>query len=339
MKRLLNNLYITTDGSYLRKVRETIVVEQENRKVFQAPFQSFSGIYCFGRVMVSPALMASCGELGIELAFFTTHGKFRARVLGPQSGNVLLRRAQYRLADSNPAILARIFVGAKLANCRQIVLRQLRNQGENEQLNKCSIELRNSIRRLKHSVEIENIRGIEGDAAAKYFAAFNNMISVKRQKTFYFSGRTRRPPRDRVNAMLSFAYTLLTYEIASALQGVGLDPYVGFLHADRPGRVSLALDLLEEYRAWWCDRFVLTLINRRQITSSDFVKEGSDAIRMKDNARKQFLIAWQEKKQQQITHHFLKQKMQIGLLPHVQSVLLAKYLRSDLENYPPFYAR
>ena len=339
MKKLLNNLYVTTDGSYLHKERETIVVEQEGSKVFQAPFHAFGGIYCFGRIMVSPALMGRCGEQGIELAFFTGYGKFQARVLGPQTGNVLLRRAQYRLADANPALLAKIFVGAKLANSRQILMKQVRNHGQNELLERCSTQLAGSLRRLEHSADVDTIRGIEGDSAAGYFAVFNELISAKQQASFTFSGRTRRPPLDKVNAMLSFSYSLLTNEIASALQGVGLDPYVGFLHTDRPGRLGLSLDMLEEFRAWWCDRFVLTLINRRQIQPSDFITEASGAIRLKDDARKEVLTAWQERKQEQITHPFLKEKIPIGLLPHIQAALLAKYLRGDLENYPPFFAR
>ena len=339
MKKLLNNLYITTDGSYIHKERETIVVEQEGKKVFQAPFHAFGGIFCFGRVMVSPALMGSCGEQGIELAFFTGYGRFQARVLGPQTGNVLLRRAQHRLADSEPILLARTFVGAKLANSRQILLKQIRNHGQNESLNQCSRQLAGSLRRLEFSSDIGSIRGIEGDAAAGYFAVFNELISLDQREDFQFSGRTRRPPLDAVNAMLSFTYSLLTNEIASALQGVGLDPYIGFLHTDRPGRLSLALDMLEEFRAWWCDRFVLTLVNRKQMKKSDFVKEASGAIRMKDYARKELLAAWQERKQEQITHPFLKEKIPIGLLPHTQAMLLAKHLRGDLENYPPFFTR
>jgi len=339
MKKLLNNLYITSEGSYLHKERETIVVELEGKKIFQAPFHAFGGIYCFGRVMVSPALMGDCGERGIELAFFTGHGKFLARVLGPQTGNVLLRRAQYRLADANPAQLARIFVGAKLANSRQIVMKQIRNHGQNDRLKQCAVQLAGGLRRLKFSEDTDAIRGIEGDSAAGYFAVFNELITAEQRAAFRFSGRNRRPPLDEVNAMLSFSYSMLGNEIASALQGVGLDPYVGFLHADRPGRLSLALDMLEEFRAWWCDRFVLTLINRRQVKRSDFVKEASGAVRMKDDARKDFLTAWQERKQEQITHPFLNEKAPVGLLPHLQAMLLAKHLRGDLETYPPFFTR
>ena len=339
MKKLLNNLYITTDGSYLHKERETIVVEQEGKKVFQAPFHAFSGLYCFGQIMVSPALMGSCGERGIELAFFSGYGKFLARVLGPQTGNVVLRRQQYRLADSNPTQLAQTFIAAKLANSRQILLKHLRNHGFNPSIKICSTQLAGSLRRVAHAPDVDSVRGIEGEAAAGYFSIFNELISAQQRMDFTFLGRTRRPPLDNVNAMLSFSYSLLTNEIASALQGVGIDPYVGFLHADRSGRLSLALDLLEELRAWWCDRFVLTLINRKQVKPTDFVEEASGAIRMKDEMRKTFLVAWQERKQEQITHPYLKEKIAIGLLPHTQAALLAKHLRGDLEKYPPFYMR
>ncbi len=339
MKKLLNNLYITTDGSYLHKQRETLVIEQDGEKVFQAPVHAFSGIYCYGRVMVSPALMAMCGEDGIELAFFTGYGKFQARVLGPQSGNVLLRRTQYRLADENPAQLARIFVAAKLANSRHIALKQMRNHGHSPKLEQLAKQLAGSLRRLEHTDQVDSIRGIEGDAGASYFAAMNELLSADQRDKFAFTGRTRRPPLDEINALLSFAYSLLTNEIASALQGVGLDPYVGYLHTDRPGRVSLALDMLEEFRAWWCDRFVLTLINRKQLQPKDFEHEASGAVRLKDDGRKRLLTAWQDRKQEIITHPFVGEKMPIGLLPHMQSALLAKHLRGDLEAYPPFLAR
>ena len=339
VKKLSNNLYITTDGTYIRKERETVVVDQNRKKVFQLPLDALGGIYCFGHILVSPALMASCGERGIELAFFTDYGKFQARVLGQQSGNVLLRRSQYRFADESPVQLARIFVGAKIANTRQILLKQMRNYGHSEQLNTCAMQLAFALKKVQRATNLEEIRGIEGNSGANYFSVFNHLISPEQQKSFEFSGRSRRPPLDPVNALLSFCYSLLTSEIASALQGVGLDPYVGFLHTDRPGRLSLALDMVEEYRAWWCDRFVLTLINRKQVKPSDFVREGSGAIRMKDEARKKLLSAWQDKKQEQLTHPYLGEKMSIGLLPHAQSALLARFLRNDLEIYTPFHTR
>ncbi len=339
MKKLLNNLYITTDGSYLHKERETIVIEQEKKKVFQLPFHAVGNLFCFGHVMVSPALMMACGEKGIGLSFFTGFGKFQGRLQGPQSGNVLLRRAQYRLSDQTPETLARLFVAAKITNSRQILMKHQRNHGDDDALKQVVTMLAGCLRRLEHQTDVDQIRGIEGEAAARYFSVFNRLVLESQRKHFSFGGRTKRPPLDKVNALLSFSYTLLTHEIASALQGVGLDPYVGFLHTDRPGRVSLALDMLEEFRAWWCDRFVLTLINRNQIKSSDFINEASGAIRMKDDARKMFLTQWQERKQENLQHPYIGEKIQIGLLPHVQAMLLARFLRDDLECYPPFLVR
>ena len=339
MKKLLNNLYVTTDGSYVHKERETLIIEQEGEKVFQLPFHSIQNMFCFGNIMVSPALMAACGEKGIGISFFTGYGKFQSHVQGPQSGNVLLRRAQYREADDSPQILARLFIAAKLVNCRNIVMKHQRNHGQDEKLEKLAKYLADNLKRLERSNDVDQMRGIEGDSAASYFACFNNLIVEDLRESFPFSGRTKRPPLDRVNALLSFAYTLLTYEIASALQGVGIDPYVGFLHTDRSGRVSLALDMLEEFRAWWCDRFVLTLINRKQISPEDFIEESSSAIRLTDDARKMVLTAWQEKKQEELQHPYTEEKIHIGLLPHVQAMLLSRYLRKDMEIYTPFIAR
>lgn len=336
MKKLLNNLYITTDGSYLHKERETLLVEQEGKKVFQLPLHALQNIFCYGRVMVSPALMGACGKTGIGISFFSEHGKFQARLLGPQSGNVLLRRAQYRFADSRPHLLAKLFIASKLNNSRNLVMKHQRNHGKDDELEKTVIYFSNCLRQLNVCEDVNIMRGIEGDAASVYFSIFNKLIVANQRDDFTFSKRTRRPPLDRVNALLSFSYTLLTHEIASALQGVGIDPYVGFLHTDRPGRLSLALDMLEEFRAWWCDRFVLTLINRKQIATKDFVEEASSAIRLKDDARKVFLTAWQEKKQEELQHPYLDEKIEIGLLPHVQAMLLSRYLRGDIEIYPPF---
>lgn len=339
MKKLLNNLYITTAGSYLHKERETVVIEQDKKRALQLPLHNLGNLFCFGQVMVSPALMMACGERGIGLAFFTEYGKFQARVQGAQSGNVLLRRAQYRMADDAPAELARAFVAAKVHNARQILLKRLRNHGDDAEVKQAAAMLANALRRLQHQTQVAQIRGIEGEAAARYFAVFARLIMHGKRADFPFAGRNKRPPRDHVNALLSFAYTLLTYEIASALQGVGIDPYVGFLHTDRAGRVSLALDMLEEFRVWWCDRFVLSLINRGQVKAADFKCEASGAIRLADDARKMLLTKWQERKQETLRHPYLGETIPIGLLPHVQAMLLARFLRDDLECYPPFLAR
>ena len=338
MKKLLNTLYITRQETYLHKERETIVVKQGDDKLGQFPSLAVGNILCFGQVSVSPFLMGYCGEQGIGLAFYTEYGKFLARVQGKQTGNVLLRRTQYRWADNDEKFtaVARLMVAAKIANSRSVLMRELRNHGDNPILQATVEKLATSLRRVQHAGSVEETMGIEGDAANSYFGVFNELIH---SDGFAFSGRVRRPPTDPVNALLSFVYSLITHDCSSALQGVGLDPYVGFLHKDRPGRVSLALDLLEEFRAPWADRFVLTLINRRQIQLSDFVTEASGAVRLSDDARKNLLAAWQERKQTEINHPYLEESVPLGLLPHCQSMLLARHIRGDMEYYPPYLVK
>lgn len=338
MKKLLNTLYVTRQKSYLHKERETIVIKQEGDKLGQFPAISIANILCFGQVSVSPFLMGYCGEQGIGLAFYSEYGKFLARVQGPQTGNVLLRRAQYRWADSDEKALtvARLMVAAKIANGRVVLMREIRNHGENSVLSEAVSRLATSLRRAKQAQSVAEAMGVEGDAASLYFGVFNELL---RDSGFHFNGRARRPPTDPVNALLSYAYTLITHECSSALQGVGLDPYVGFLHQDRPGRLSLALDLLEEFRAPWADRFVLTLINRKQIQPQDFINEASGSVRLTDDARKRVLVAWQERKQVEINHPYLQEKVAIGLLPHCQSMLLARHIRGDTEYYPPYLVK
>ncbi len=338
MKKLLNTLYITRDKTYLHKERETIVIKQGGEKLAQFPALTIANILCFGNVTVSPFLMGYCGEQGIGLAFYTDYGKFLARVQGKQTGNVLLRRTQYRWADDNgqSVSIARLMVAAKIANGRSVLMRELRNHGDNPVLSDTVDKLATSLRRVQHADSIPQCMGIEGDAANNYFGTFQQLLRVQ---DFKFGGRIRRPPTDPVNALLSYAYTLITHECASALQGVGLDPYVGFLHQDRPGRMSLALDLLEEFRAPWADRFVLTQINRKQIKKKDFVTEASGAVRLSDDARKTFLTAWQDRKQEEINHPYLQEAVPIGLLPHCQAMLLARHIRGDTELYPPYYLK
>lgn len=338
MKKLLNTLYITRQESYLHKERETIVIKQGKDKLGQFPAISISNILCFGQVSVSPFLMGYCGEQGIGLAFYTEYGKFLARVQGKQTGNVLLRRAQYRWADEKEksVSIARLMVAAKISNGRSVLMREIRNHGENTILSDAVAKLAVSLRRAQHAQSISEAMGIEGDAASTYFAVFNELL---RGSGFAFGGRVRRPPTDPANALLSYVYTLITHECSSALQGVGLDPYVGFLHQDRPGRVSLALDLLEEFRAPWADRFVLTIINRRQIQTNDFISEASGAVRLTDEARKTLLTAWQERKQVEIMHPYFEEQVPIGLLPHCQAMLLARHIRGDTEYYPPYLVK
>jgi CRISPR-associated protein Cas1 len=335
MKKLLNTLYITRQESYLHKERETIVVKNGDNKLGQFPALTVGNILCFGQISVSPFLMGYCAEQSIGLSFYTEYGRFLARVQGRQSGNVLLRRAQYRWADDDEksVAIARLMVAAKVANSRSVLLRELRNHGENIALIDAAEKLAVSLRRVKYAASVAEAMGVEGDAAATYFGVFNELL---RGSGFVFGGRVRRPPTDPVNALLSFVYSLITQECVSALQGVGLDPFVGFLHKDRPGRASLALDLLEEFRAAWADRFVLTLINRRQVQIKDFTTEASGAVRLADDARKSLLVAYQERKQTEIMHPYLQEQVPIGLLPHCQALLLARHIRGDTEFYPSY---
>jgi CRISP-associated protein Cas1 len=338
MKKLLNTLYITRQESYLHKERETIVIKQRDDKLGQFPALTIGNILCFGQVSVSPFLMGYCAEQGIGLTFYTEFGRFLARVQGKQSGNVLLRRTQYRWADDaqKSAAIGRVIIAAKVANSRSVLQREIRNHGDNVLLDKAITHLAASLRSLKIAKNLDEIRGIEGDAAAVYFSVFNELL---RNTGFAFGGRIRRPPTDPVNALLSFVYSLLTQECVSALQGVGLDPLVGFLHRDRPGRASLALDMLEEFRAGWADRFVLTLINRKQIQINDFKSEASGAVRLTDDARKNLLAAYQERKQVEVMHPYLNESVPIGLLPHCQALLMARHIRGDMESYTPYMVK
>lgn len=337
MRKLQNTLYITTQGSYLHKERETLVVEQDRKKVAQLPIHSIGHIFCFGNVLVSPFLMGFCGENNVNLAFFTENGRYLGRLQGRQSGNVLLRRAQYKKSETNPVPVARNIIAAKIQTSKRVLQRQIRNHGENADLQSTITALNYSLQQLKTADNLDLIRGIEGDAAARYFGVFSHLI--KENSGFHFDGRNRRPPRDGVNALLSFLYSIVGKDISGALQGVGLDPQIGFLHADRSGRDSLAQDILEEFRAWWVDRMVLSLINRGQVKPDDFVTEASGAVTLKPEARKLLFQTLQAKKQEKIIHPFLEEEVEIGLLPYIQAMLLARHLRGDLAEYPPFLMR
>jgi CRISPR-associated protein Cas1 len=338
MKKLLNTLYVTKQESYVHKERETIVIKNGDQKLAQFPALTIGQIFCFGQISVSPFLMGYCAEQGIGLAYYTEFGRFLARIEGKKTGNVLLRRKQYRIADDAEKSLsiAKLMIGAKIANARNILSREIRNHGDNPFIHKVIEHLAASLRAVNNSDSNEGLMGVEGDAANSYFSVFNDLI---RNKNFTFSGRFKRPATDIVNALLSFVYSLITQECVAALQGVGLDPFVGFLHRDRPGRPSLALDLVEEFRSYWADRFVLTLINRQQVNTKDFVIEASGAVRLTDDARKNLLVAYQERKQDELEHPYLKEKISIGLLPHCQALLLARHLRGDTEFYPPFLVK
>lgn len=339
MKHMLNTLYVTTQGSYLRKEGETIVVEAEQQVRARLPIHNIGGLVCFGNVLCSPFLLGHCGENGVAVSFLSEYGKFLARVDGPQSGNVLLRREQYRRADdlAKSADLARMFVFGKLNNARTVLQRHLRDHPDaagNPTVEALVLRLQQQMLRLQNPLPLDEVRGMEGDAAHAYFGAFNGLLGSR--TGFEFHERSRRPPLDPVNALLSFLYTLLAHDCRSACEAVGLDPQVGFLHRDRPGRAGLALDLMEEFRPFLVDRLVLSLINRQQIVLKDFVVGETGAVLLKDDPRKLVLKTWQERKQDEITHPFLNEKMSVGLVPHVQAQLLARHLRGDLDAYPPF---
>ena len=338
MKKLLNTIYITRQDSYLHKERETIVVKNKEEKIGQFPAINIGGVLCFGRVSVSPYLMGYCAENGIGLAFFTEYGKFLGRVQGKITGNVLLRREQYRWADNKEksASLSRLIIASKITNGRSVLQREIRNHGDNPLLENAIKKLSWSLKRLKNTQETNEIMGVEGEAAAVYFSVFNELI---RGDGFSFEKRVRRPSTDPVNAMLSFIYSIMNQECASALYGIGLDPYVGVLHRDRPGRMGLALDMLEEFRAIWGDRLVLTLLNRQQIKQNDFVTEAGGAVRFSDEGRKRFLMAYQERKQVEVIHPYLKEKVPTGLLPHCQAMLLARHIRGDTQYYTPYLVK
>ena len=258
---------------------------------------------------------------------------------GKQSGNVLLRKAQFKQAETNAVNIARNIIAAKISNSRSVLYRHLRNHGENDVVKQAIAQISSALNRLKATENLDSIRGIEGEVASFYFGVFNELILPKVESEFAFSKRSRRPPLDRTNALLSFIYSIIGNDISAALQGVGLDPQVGFLHQDRPGRDSLAQDVLEEFRAWYADRLVLSLINRKQIKANDFVVEASGAIKLKDDARKEVLVALQNRKQETVVHPYLNEEVPIGLLPHVQAMLLNRHLRGDLAEYPPFVPR
>ena len=341
MKHLLNTLFVTTQGAYLAQEGETILVRVDHETKLRVPVHTLGGVVCFGQVSCSPAMMGLCGERGVGLTFLTEHGRFLARVQGPVSGNVLLRRIQYRRADDPEASaeIARTMVAAKIANCRTVLLRTAREQeAHRNEIVQAADHLGALLKALRNKMDLDAVRGTEGDAAGAYFEVFDHLIAAQKED-FFFVARSRRPPLDNTNALLSFLYTLLTHDMASALEGVGLDPAVGFLHRDRPGRPSLALDLIEEFRPFLGDRLTLSLINRMQVRGKGFTQSETGAATMDDETRKEVLIAYQKRKQEEIQHPFIGEKIPIGLLPHVQALLMARYLRGDLDAYPPFLWR
>jgi CRISPR-associated protein Cas1 len=343
VKQLLNTLYVTTQGAYLAKDGETVDVRVEKESKLRVPIHTLGAIVCFGQVSCSPFLMGLCGERGVALAFLSENGQFLARVYGRTSGNVLLRREQYRRADSaeGTAAIARAVVLSKVANCRMVLQRAARERPEGAGAE----DLERAVRRLGRLLDdvekadgVDSIRGHEGDAARTYFGVFDHLITAQKDE-FFFRGRNRRPPLDNVNALLSFVYTLLTHDVTAALEAVGLDPAVGYLHRDRPGRPSLGLDVLEELRPVIADRLALSLINRRQVQGKGFRRTESGGVVMDEGTRKEVLVAYQNRKREEIQHPFLGEKVDFGLVPHTQAMLLARYLRGDLDGYPSFLWR
>jgi CRISPR-associated protein Cas1 len=339
VKKHGNTLYVTTQGSYLSKNGETVDILVEGSSRLKLPLHTLDGIVCFGQVSVSPFLMGACAERDVALSFLTERGRYLACVRGPVSGNVLMRREQYRRADSpeESAKLARGFLTGKIANSRTLLRRAVRDHPEkvnSDLLGETADKLTDCLSKFD-GVSLDELRAIEGEASRYYFGVFDELITRNKEE-FYFRVRSRRPPLDKVNCLLSFYYTLLCHDCRSALESVGLDPQVGFLHRDRPGRPSLALDLMEEFRAMISDRLALSLINLAQIKPDGFRETGTGGVLMDDDTRKAVVVAYQKRKQEDIVHPFLKEKMPIGLLFHVQAALLSRYIRNDLDGYPPF---
>ncbi len=340
MRKLLNTLFITSENAFLSLEGETVCVEIDRRRAGQFPMHTLESIQCFSYNGATPALMGACAQKGIELSFYTPYGKFLCRTVGASRGNVLLRKRQYQSSEDEKesCLIARNMILGKVFNCRWSIDRTLRDHSlriDQEKCQKAAGFLAASLGRIRVETDLDSLRGTEGECAQIYFGIFDELI-LNQRDSFSFQGRNKRPPLDPVNAMLSFGYTLLANDCAHALEGVGLDSYVGFLHRDRPGRKSLALDLMEELRAVLVDRFVLTLINNRQMHKEHFQNTESGAVRFTEEGKRKFLTAWQEHKREQIIHPYLQEKICWGLVPHVQALLLSRYLRGDIDEYPPF---
>ena len=342
MKKLLNSVYVTTEGASLRKDGENLVAEVEGEVKARVPLHMLASVVVFGPILLSPALIGACAGVGITIALLERNGRFSSRIEGPVTGNVLLRRAQYRVSDAPEDIIRSLLFG-KIANQRTVLMRSLRDYGSEYAPDALSTltDATDRMAQILRNVELapagaDRLRGMEGEAAALYFSVFDHLIRAP-DAEFRWAGRTRRPPLDPMNALLSFLYTLLTHDCRSAAEAVGLDPAVGFLHRDRPGRPSLALDLMEELRPVLVDRLALSLVNRRQLRATDFETRDGGAVIMSDEARKTVLTAWQERKKVERLHPFLAEKVPFGLVPFVQAQMLARHLRGDLEAYPPWF--
>lgn len=340
MKKLLNTLYAMSEDLYLSLDGENVVANRDKQELARYPLHTLQGIISFSYAGLSPALMGECANRSIGVALCSPRGRFLARVCGEINGNVLLRREQYRTADDEKGScsIARCMIFGKLYNSRWSIERTKRDHGmrvDGEALSNASVQIKELLPKVLDEISLDGLRGLEGNGAKAYFDVLDQLI-LNNKGVFSFNGRSRRPPLDPVNAMLSFAYSILAHDCASALEASGLDPYVGFLHRDRPGRMSLALDLMEELRPCMADRFVLTLINNRVMDEKDFIRQESGAVLLNDDGRRKFFKYWQDKKREGLTHPYLGEKLQWGMVPYIQAQLLARYLRGDLDGYPPF---
>lgn len=340
MRKMMNTLYITSPDSYLSLDGETIIVKRGDLDDIRIPLHNIESVLAFGYTAASPALMGALAERNISLCFLTQNGRFLSRVIGESCGNIRLRKEQYRISDdeSRSLEIAKQIISAKIHNSRWIIERATRDYPlrlDIERLKQISLYLQDMISQAQWAQNLEELRGIEGKSASSYFSVFNDLI-LQQKDRFYFRGRSRRPPLDNINAMLSFGYTLLANDAAAALESVGLDAYAGFLHRDRPGRISLALDLMEEFRGPMVERMVISLINKKVVSNKGFIKEESGGVTMTKDTRDIFLRTWQERKKKIITHPFLKEKLEWGLVPYAQALLLARFIRKDLDAYPVF---
>jgi CRISP-associated protein Cas1 len=343
MRKLLNTIYVTTPDVYMSKEGETILFQRNGEKIMQLPSHNIEGIVVFNNMVLTPALMEMCAQSNIHISFISYTGGFRVRIQNPINGNVRLRRKQYKMADDKECCLgiAKNFCIGKIFNSRCILQRLMRDHSEkiNIQEIKRNVDLLGSrINAIDKVQDLQQLLGIEGEAAKIYYSVFDELITNVEFKNV-FKGRSRRPPKDEINALLSFFYIMLTHDTEAALQTVGLDIQVGFYHQERPGRSSLALDIIEELRPYLVDRFVVSIINNRQITKKDFIIKENGAVLLNDDTRRKVLQLWQEKKQEKITHPFLKEKIEIGLIPYTQSLILARFIRGDIDGYPPFLMR
>lgn len=341
MKKLLNTLYITNEKAYLSLDGENVVISEGKKQLGRVPLHTLDSIFLFGYIGASPALMGKCAELNKQLVLLKPNGRFLAKITGKTYGNILLRRQQYRLCDNKEDKLkiAANIISAKIHNSKSVVLRAVNDHAlriDTEKFNHCSDMLKDASLKAFQCKNSSSLRGIEGEAANVYFSVFDEMI-LQQKEDFFYKSRSRRPPMDNVNALLSFTYTMMTSMYVNALESVGLDPYCGVYHTERSGRCSLALDMVEELRSCFCDRFVLTVINKRIVTFKDFKKQENFSVLFTDDGKKKLLSAWQDRKREIITHPFLNEKIEWGMVPYVQAMIMARFIRGDIESYPPFF--